>query len=368
MIDSQNFLNMTVLGNSLQLWLVASAWVIGAVIITLFVKPLLLARIEAWAGKTKILWDDAVVQALRAIRWQLVALIALYPAAENLVFNPTVQLWLTRAATIAFFVQVGLCLSAFVDSWIRHMRKEGLQNDPSTTSALAVLSFIARVALWSVTVLLLLDNIGFDVNALVAGLGIGGIAIGLALQNILGDLFSSLSIVLDKPFQVGDFIILDEFSGTVENIGLKATRVRSISGEMLVLSNSDLTKARLRNYQLMKERRIEFSFGVTYDATPEQLEKIPEIVKAAVNSAEKARFDRAHFGKFGDSSLDFDVVYWMQVPDFAAYKAAQQTINLSLMRQLKTLGVEFAFPTRTVVLQAAQPLPVTVSQTEAVRA
>lgn len=354
-------LSITVLNNSLAAWLVAGVWVAGAVVAMVFFKPVLITRIEAWAGKTSIHWDDALVRALCATRWFLVGLIALYPAAEELTLNAVAQRWLLRISTVAFFVQVGLCVGAFLDAWIRNARQKGMQTDPSTTSALAVLSFIARVALWSIVLLLLLDNIGFDVNALVAGLGIGGIAIGLALQNILGDLFASLSIVLDKPFQVGDFIILDEFSGTVENIGLKATRVRSLGGEMLVFSNADLTKARLRNYKLMKERRIEFSFGVAYDASPEQLSHIPAIVKNIISNTPQTRFDRAHFSRFGDSSLDFDVVYWMLVPDFAVYKDAQQAINLGLMQEFKALGVSFAFPTRTVVLEATRPIPVVMS-------
>ncbi|MGP1680746.1 MAG: mechanosensitive ion channel family protein [Giesbergeria sp.] len=201
--------------------------------------------------------------------------------------------------------------------------------------------------------MLLLDNLGFDVNALVAGLGIGGIAIGLALQNILGDLFASLSIVLDKPFQVGDFVVIDDFSGTVENIGLKTTRLRSLSGEVLVFSNGDLTKSRLRNYKLMKERRIPFTFGIAFSATPEQLEQLPGAVKRVVDAQEQARFDRTHFTGFSGASLDFEVVYWMRTPDYSAYRDVQQAINLGMMREFASIGVEFAVSTRTV-LQAGE--------------
>ena len=296
------------------------------------------------------------------VRWYLVALVALHPASNELMLRANTERWMSGIATVAFFLQLGLCASAFISGWIVNVRQDSLQKDPSTTSALSILSFIGRVVAWAVLLLLLLDNLGFDVNALVAGLGIGGIAIGLALQNILGDLFASLSIVLDKPFQVGDFVVIDDFSGSVENIGLKTTRLRSLSGEVLVFSNGDLTKSRLRNYKLMKERRIPFSFGLTFDATPEQLEQVPGAVKKVVDTQEQARFDRAHFTGFGDSSLDFEAVYWMLTPDYAAYRDVQQAINLGLMREFAALGVDFAFPTRTLMLGKQGPIAVALAQ------
>ncbi|MEO5660144.1 MAG: mechanosensitive ion channel family protein [Polaromonas sp.] len=320
--------------------------------------PMAIARLASWAEKTVTTWDDAALNALRVTRWSLIALVALGPASQELTLGPLAERWMHGLAMVALSIQIGLWAGAFLDSWILKTREHALLNDPSTTSALAVLSFLARVALWSVLLLMVLDNLGFDVNTLVAGLGIGGIAIGLALQNILGDLFASLTIVLDKPFQVGHFIIIDEFSGTVEHIGLKATRIRSLSGEMLVFSNADLTKARLRNYKLMQERRIDFKFGVTYDATPEQLEKIPLILKKMLGSMDNVRFDRAHFVAFGDSSLDFEMVYWMLTSDYTAYMDAQQAINLGLMRRLQHEGVSFAFPTRTLVFDTEHAVPV----------
>jgi small-conductance mechanosensitive channel len=187
-----------------------------------------------------------------------------------------------------------------------------------------------------------------DVTALVAGMGIGGIAVALALQNILGDLFASLSIVLDKPFVIGDFIIVGELMGGVEKIGLKTTRVRSLSGEQLIFSNSDLLNSRIRNYKRMQERRIPFGFGVTYQTTPDQLEAIPALIKSIIECEEGLRFDRAHFKGFGESSYDFEVVYYINTPDYNAYMDAQQTINLALCRGFAERGIEFAYPTRTI--------------------
>lgn len=355
---------MTFAGSGVQAWLCAAAWVLGAVLLMKIILPLVIRRISKWAGATSTHWDDAVVDALRAVRWFLVALVALHPASSGLALNAVAQRWVSGVATVAFFLQLALCASAFIRGWISNVRNQSLEKDPSTTSALSILSFIARTVAWAILLLLLLDNLGFDVNALVAGLGIGGIAIGLALQNILGDLFASLSIVLDKPFQVGDFVVIDDFSGTVENIGLKTTRLRSLGGEVLVFSNGDLTKSRLRNYKLMNERRIPFTFGLTFDATPEQLEQVPAAVKKVIGAQPQARFDRAHFTGFGDSSLDFEVVYWMQTPDYAAYRDVQQAVNLGLMREFAVLGVDFAFPTRTLMFSKQSPVAVSLAQAQ----
>lgn len=213
-----------------------------------------------------------------------------------------------------------------------------------------LLSWALRTVLWAVVLLAVLSNVGVNITAFVASLGVGGIAVALAVQNILGDLFASLSIAVDKPFEVGDLIGIDTFVGTVQFIGLKTTRIRSLNGEQIIISNTDLLKQMVKNYKRMEERRIVFKFGVTFNTSPEQAEAIPKIVKRLVESNDRLRFDRAHFQGFGDSSLDYEVVYIVKEPDYNTYMDAQQTLNLQLMRELATLGVDFAFPTRTVYL------------------
>ena len=345
-------------------WARSALWVVGAVLLMKIILPLTIRRVSKWAAATAARWDDALVQGLRAIRWFLVALVALHFAADELVLKGRWESSIDRLALVAFFLQLALCVSAFITAWIVNVRQDSLEKDPSTTSALSILSFMARLLVWSFLALVLIDNLGFDVKTLIAGLGIGGIAIGLALQSILSDLFASLSIVLDKPFQVGDYVAIDDFSGTVENIGLKTTRIRSISGEVLVFSNGDLTKSRLRNYKLMRERRISFGFGVNYGTTPEQMEQIPKILRHIIDGQERARFDRAHFKGFGGSSLDFEVIYWMKVPEYNAYMDVQQAINLALMRELATLEAKFAFPMRTLVLGDKNAIPVSIARAE----
>jgi small-conductance mechanosensitive channel len=202
-----------------------------------------------------------------------------------------------------------------------------------------------------VILLLMLDNLGINVTALVAGLGVGGIAVALAVQNILGDLFASLSIVLDKPFVIGDSITVDSYSGTVEHVGLKTTRIRSLGGEQLVFSNSDLLKARLRNFKHMQERRIVFSVGVLYQTPADKLEKIPALVKEIIEKAPRVRFDRAHLRDLGDSALIFEIVYWVLDPTYARYMDAQQSINLGLIRCFADEGIGFAYPSQSLFIE-----------------
>jgi len=211
--------------------------------------------------------------------------------------------------------------------------------------------------MWVLVLLLVLDNLGVQVTALVAGLGIGGIAIALAAQSVLGDLFASFVIVVDKPFKEGDFIIVGDLMGSVEHVGIKTTRVRSLWGEQLVFSNSDLTSSRIRNFGLMQQRRILFSVGVTYDTAPDAVERIPEMIREAVESQELTRFDRAHFSGYGDSSLDMEVVYYVLSGDYNVYMDIQQGINLALLRRFTDEGIDFAFPTRTLHVYGEELTP-----------
>jgi small-conductance mechanosensitive channel len=202
--------------------------------------------------------------------------------------------------------------------------------------------------------LVALDNLGIDVTALVAGLGIGCVAVALSVQNILGDLFASLSIILDKPFVIGDFLIIDDYMGSVEYVGLKTTRVRSLSGEQLIFSNSDLLKSRIRNYGRMFERRVVFSIGVTYDTSREKLRRIPGIIREAIEAEDKTRFDRSHFMNYGDYSLQFETVYYVLSADYNSYMDIQQAIYFAIHEAFEQEGIEFAYPTQTLfVTQAA---------------
>jgi small-conductance mechanosensitive channel len=214
--------------------------------------------------------------------------------------------------------------------------------------SLKVLSVALRLALWSVIVLLALQNLGVDVTALVATLGVGGVAVALAAQGILGDVFASIFMVIDKPFVLGDFLIVGDFLGSVEDIGMRTTRIRSLSGEQLIFSNNDLLRTRIRNYGRMYERRVVFSLGVTYQTPRTKLEAIPGIIREAIEAQDKTRFDRAHFQKYGDFALVFESVYYVLEPDYTLYMDIQQAINLRVHRRFEEEGIEFAYPTQTL--------------------
>jgi len=249
---------------------------------------------------------------------------------------------------LAVALQLGIFVSAIVRIVIDREAQSRALKEEEDISSIGIIRFLAQLAVWTVVLLLALSNLGVNVNGLVASLGIGGIAVALAAQNILGDLFASLSIVFDKPFRVGDFIIVDDFLGNVRSIGMKTTRVKSLGGEEIVFANAQLLQSRIRNYKKMEERRVVFRFGVLYSTTAELLERVAQIAKDAVEAQPDVRFDRAHFASFGASSLDFEVVYHVLSPDYNLFMDRQEAINLHLFRQVQAAGAGFAFPTQTI--------------------
>jgi small-conductance mechanosensitive channel len=223
--------------------------------------------------------------------------------------------------------------------------------DTSRQRSLKGIIIILKVAVWGAGLTFLLDNLGFKISALVAGLGIGGIAVALAAQAILGDLFSYFVIFFDRPFEIGDFIIVGDYLGSIEHIGIKTTRVRSLGGEQLVFSNTDLTNSRIRNYKRMEKRRVVFKFGVIYQTTSDQLKEIPGIIKKTIERIENTGFDRAHFSSYGNFSLDFEIVYYVMSGDYNKYMDIQQNINFAIKEEFEKRGIEFAYPTQTLFME-----------------
>ena len=277
--------------------------------------------------------------------------LAIYIGGLLLELPPKADKFLVVALIISLLFQGGLWGNKIIQYFIARFlqRQNGSMN--GNRSVPAVLRFVSRVILWSIISLLMLDNLGINITALLAGLGVGGIAIALALQNILGDLFASLSILLDRPFEVGDFIVVGDYLGTVEHIGLKTTRIRSLSGEENIFSNTDLLQSRIRNFKRMSERRVVFSFGITYQTPAAALQHIPLTVKEIINAQSQTRFDRAHFKEYADSSLSFEVVYYVLSPDYNLYMDIQQNINLALFERFEKEHIDFAYPTRTLIVQ-----------------
>lgn len=345
-------LGAEVAGNALWLWLLAVAAAVLVYGALRLVQKHLLKRLRGLSERTHTIADDVLVEVLRATKRFFVAVLAILLVSPLLELSGTaadLRRWLV---VIALTVQVGLWGQRTVTVWLEIQRERLLDSDPGAVNTLQGLSYLFRLALWAAVVLLMLDNLGYNVSALLAGLGIGGIAVALALQNVLGDLFASLSITLDKPFVTGDFIIVGDLLGTVSHVGLKTTRVTSLSGEQLVFSNSDLLASRIRNYKRMQERRVVFAFGVLYQTAVRELEEIPALVRRIVDDTENTRFDRAHFKEFGDSAYVFEVVYYVLQPDYNLYMDCQQRINLELCRAFEERGIEFAYPTRTLHVAA----------------
>ena len=347
-----NLLDPVLWNNSLAQWGTALGLSLLVVLTLGLFKQVLIRRLARLAARTGNRIDDSLAGTLEQTRLWLWLVPAIALGARSLALPARVESVLVGVALVSVFVQVGLWSGHLLGFWIEHSRRATREADPAAATSLGALGFLAKVLLWSVLTLVALDNLGVDVTALVAGLGVGGIAVALATQNILGDLFASMSIVVDKPFVLGDFIIVGEYMGTVEKIGLKTTRIRSLNGEQIVFSNADLLNSRVRNYKRMYERRVVFAFGVVYETPVEQLEAIPTLVREAIDAREGVRFERAHFQRFGDSSYDFEVVYWVLSPDYNVHMDIQQAINLALVRAFAARRIEFAYPTRTLHMVA----------------
>ena len=335
-------------GNRLIDCAVAVGIAFGFMALLLLFKGLVVRRLAVHAKKTQTRVDDILMDILGCTRPWLLLPLALHIGAQALTLPPKAEHLLAKVTVVALLIQAAIWLNRAVVNWLTHTISAKREQEAVDATTLAILGFVARMALWSTALLLALDNLGFDITALLTGLGIGGIAVALAAQNILGDLFASLSIALDKPFVIGDTIVVDEMQGTVERIGLKTTHIRSLDGERIIASNADLLKSRIRNYRQMTERRVLFTFGVTYQTPVDKLDRIPVWVREIIDAQSMARFDRAHFKEYGDSALNFEVVYFVLDPDYTAYMDLQQAINIALFRRFQAEGVEFAYPTRTV--------------------
>lgn len=348
-------LDTTLLGNPLHGWLTALVIALSINVVVGALKWFSRVRLAAIAARTATPFDDSLVTAVARTKQWLVLLITLYVGAHYLTLPDQLLSVLRVFAMIAGFLQLGLWANALIEFWVGRSKRRAMINDPATATTLGAVKFMLRVFLWAVLLLLMLDNFGVNITALVAGLGVGGIAVALAVQNILGDLFASLSIVIDKPFVLGDFLIVDEYMGSVEHIGLKTTRIRSLSGEQLVFANSDLLAARIRNYQRMQERRVVFHFGVLHATDADKLEAIPGMLRDIITARSDVCFDRAHLFRFTESSLEYEVVYWMLQADYTRYMDAQQAINLAMVRAFREADIRLAFPTQTVHLASMPP-------------
>lgn len=311
-------------------------------------------RARAWAQRTGLVGWSLFHELTSATSTWFLLLTSFYLATLLLDLPAKLQTTFRLAEVTGLLVQAALwgnvALRQATTRWVQRR----LEHDPASAPFTMIVGYAGRVTLWTIALLLILENLGIQVTPLLTGLGIGGVAVALALQNILGDLFASLSIVVDKPFVIGDYIIVDDLMGTVEYIGLKTTRLRSLWGEQLVFPNSNLLQSRIRNFKRMDERRVLFKIGVLYETPPDQLAALPAMIREIIESQSPVRFDRAHFKGFGDSSLDFEIVYFVLSSEYNTFMDVQQAINLELVRRCNAQGIGFAYPTRTLYVQQTE--------------
>jgi small-conductance mechanosensitive channel len=344
------FLDQTYYDNTIREWIYALS-ASGLTFIFLWVsKTFLVRQIRKLTAKTDARWDDLAAELINRIQFFFLITVALYAGSRLLTLPGAITDFINKSVAIVLLIQIGIMISGIVRFWLEWYRKQKIEDRADAVTTVTSLGFIVRIFLWLIILLIALDNLGVNVSALIAGLGVGGIAVALAVQNILGDLFASFSIVLDKPFVIGDFIIVDNFLGTIEHIGLKTTRVRSLSGEQLIFSNTDLLKTRIRNYKRMYERRIVFSIGVVYQTPYEKLTLIPKIIEDIICKRKQTRFDRAHFKEYGAYALNFEIVYWIENPDYNIYMDIQQAINLEIFQRFEKEGIEFAYPSQSIYI------------------
>ena len=336
-------------GNTLESWFWAVVIFLGVLLALKIFKTVIISRLKKLSQKTKTQLDDLFISAIQKITSPFYLIIALYSGSFALTLPPLAD----KIIYYVFLIGVVYYVIRFLENLINYGVKV-LVESKEGQEGMGIIKLggaILKIALWAGAIVLLLSNMGYNVTSLVAGLGIGGIAVALAVQSILGDLFSSLTIFLDKPFKIGDFIAVGDNFGTVQKVGIKTSRIELLQGEELVIANSDLTNSRIRNFGPMKTRRVVFTLGVVYGTAPETLEKIPETLKNIIEKEEGTEIERIHFKEFGDSALIFEVAFYINSPDYYEYMDTRQKINLEITKKFGKEGIEMAFPTQTIHLK-----------------
>jgi small-conductance mechanosensitive channel len=342
-----NWWDSIILGNTILQWLVALGIIIVSWAVIRGAKHVFLTKLKRFSSHTRTTLDDFIVQLAEGALIPALYLGALYAGINYLTLNPKVDKYLH----VAVMVVVTFIIIKTITSAINYLINNSLGNDAKDIEkkkqARGII-IIVNIILWVLALVFLINNLGYNITSVVTGLGIGGVAIALASQAILGDLFNYFVIFFDKPFEVGDFIIVDDKMGSIEYIGVKSTRIRTLSGEQLICSNTNLVNARIHNYKRMETRRVVFTLGVVYNTSPEKVQRIPGLIKDIILSQKDTRFDRAHFSAFGQFSLTFEVVYYILSAEYNLYMDRQQAIYLAILNAFRKEGIQFALPTQTL--------------------
>lgn len=356
-MNVNGFFENEVLGNSLQEWLTALIILVLSFVLLQLVKLFAAHQLRKWTQRTMTDLDDFIANLLANTRSFLLIVFSIYFATLSLSMDGGIRQGIRLVTVVALLFQAGFWLTAIINFWVQ--RQTGKEETPGgQVTTFNIVALMLKVAAWIILLLVALDNVpGVQITTLIASLGIGGIAVGLAVQGILGDIFASASIALDKPFVIGDVIVVDNMAGTVEHIGLKSVRVRSLAGEQIVFSTSDLLSSRIHNYQQMERRRVVLKLGVSYNTPQQKAALIPGMLHEIIAEHEQVTFERSHFTGFGAFTLDYETIYYIETPDYTRYMDVQQAVGFAILERFEKEGIEMPYPTQTVLLEQIRQLP-----------
>ncbi|WP_240646629.1 mechanosensitive ion channel family protein [Chitinophaga rhizosphaerae] len=332
-------------------WAIALGIIVVCATSARIIQKYALKRMQRFADRTESGLDDFLVRLVQKSVMPIAYALAVYGGIRHLQLPGRFSRVLDVAILVLVVFYAVTVISGAFSYFFMQYASRGEHAGQQEKQAKGILLLI-KIVLWIVGLIFLVDNLGYDITTIVTGLGIGGIAIALAAQTILGDLFSYLVIFFDKPFETGDFIVVGDKSGVVENVGIKTTRLRTLSGEQLVVANTDLTNSRVQNFKRMEKRRVVFSLGVIYETGAKRMRKIPQMLEAIISGRDGVQFDRAHFAGFGDFSLNFEVVFYILSGDYTQYMDCQQDIYFDILEKFEEEGLEFAYPTQKLFMAA----------------
>lgn len=338
-------------GNTIREYLIALGAICAGVLAVFILKRYIIRRLHVWAARTPGKWDDFIIETFSAYGIPAIQWLIVYWGLHLLHLSDKAAYILKVVSSVILTFFVLRILSAFVLLLIRSGVRTW-ENGEEKIKQLGGLMIVINMVIWFLGLVFLLSNWGIEVTPIITGLGIGGIAVALAAQNILGDLFSYFVIFFDRPFEAGDFIIVDDKMGTIEYVGIKTTHIRSLGGEQIIIGNSNLTNSRIHNYKRMARRRVVFSIDVVYGTSLETLKKIPGMLRSAVEKQQQTTFDRAHFSAYKDWSLRFEIVYYVESPDYNLYMDIQQSINFTIHEMFEREKIDFAYPTQSLLLKS----------------
>lgn len=356
MTELKELFDWSFFGNPAWRWMVAGAVALGVLFVLLVLRRIASKQYERLAATPQDEFLEIPLHVASRTAGAFLLIAAVFVGLETLELPDKATRVLVTLFTVASCWQVGLWATTAVLAVLDRKQRRTLATDRAAAGSLGIIGFMARLTIWALVLLLTLDNLGIEIKPLLAGLGIGGIAVALAAQNILGDLFASLSITLDRPFVLGDSLQIDDFNGTVEYIGVKSTRLRSVNGELIIIPNSNLVASRVRNNTRATERRVVFTISVGQETPLAQLQKIPALIRSLIEAYPDVRFDRSHFAKIAAASFDFEAVYIVRTTDYGRHMDILQEINLKLIEHFEKLGIAFAYPVQRLYLEQQQPV------------